>query len=194
MPDRNNGIDRQSEFEAMALEHLDSLYSTAMRMTRNRADAEDLVQDTYLKAFRFFDQFKIGTNFKAWLFKILKNTYINKFRKQSKQPQAVDFDDVEMFYDQLSQDQVIKFSTSPDEEVFNNFLAQDVRKAIEELPSEFKMAVILSDIEGFSYKEVAEIIGRPVGTVMSRLYRGRKLLQKLLWEYAKNLGYLEEKD
>jgi RNA polymerase sigma-70 factor (ECF subfamily) len=191
MPDWRDEKERKKEFEGMALEYLDSLYNTAMRMTRNRADAEDLVQDTYLKAYRFFYQFKRGTNFKAWLFKILKNTYINKFRKRSKEPQVVDFEDVEMFYDQLSQEQIIKFSTSPDEEVFRNLMGEDVRRAIEELPPEFKMAVILSDIEGFSYKEIAEIIGCPVGTVMSRLYRGRKMLQNRLWEYAKKSGYKE---
>ena len=194
MSDWGDENERKREFEQIAFEHLDSLFSTAMRMTRNKADAEDLVQDTYLRAYRFFDQFTKGTNFKAWLFKILKNTYINKFRKRSKEPQVVDFDDIEMFYDQLSKEQVIKFSDSPDEEVFRNLLGEDVRRAIEELPSEFRMAIILSDLEGFSYKEVAEIIGRPVGTVMSRLYRGRKMLQKRLWDYAKNLGFAEENE
>jgi RNA polymerase sigma-70 factor, ECF subfamily len=183
----------QSElFEQEALKHLDSLYRTALRMTRNPQDAEDLVQETYLRAFRFFDQFQPGTNLRAWLFKILTNNYINSYRKASAEPRNSSLDSTEDFslYQQMARELPGGSSGwDVEAEVLDRFAAQDIREAIENLPPAFRMTVLLADVEGFSYKEIAEITGVSKGTVMSRLFRGRRLLQKALWERARAAGF-----
>ena len=172
------------------LPFLDSLYNTALRMARNAEDAEDLVQETYLKAYRYYDKFQEGTNLKAWMFKILKNTFINRYRKDQKRPAQADFADVEgVFEDQV--DERFKDSIpNPEVAYFEGRLDGDVREALASLPPDYRMVVLLADLEDFSYKEVAEILEVPVGTVMSRLYRGRRLLEETMLEYARKYGYL----
>jgi RNA polymerase sigma-70 factor (ECF subfamily) len=180
-----NTEEKKKEFEEIAIQYMDPLYSVALRMTRNSSEAEDLVQDAYLRAYRFFDKFEKGTNFKAWLFKILKNIYINKYRKESRKPQMLDVSNVEAAGD-------LEYHETPEEEIFNKLLDDDVTEALDSLPEEFRLAIILSDLEGFSYKETAEILDCPIGTVMSRLHRGRKLLRENLYEYAKKRGYVKD--
>jgi RNA polymerase sigma-70 factor (ECF subfamily) len=179
-------------FEQEALQHLDALYRTALRMTRNPQDAEDLVQETYLRAYRFFDQFQPGTNLRAWLFKILTNSYINMHRRTAAQPKNTSLEETEEFslYDQMSRDrQDGSVGWEVETEVLDRFAEADIREAIENLPEAFRMTVLLADVEGFSYKEIAEITGVSKGTVMSRLFRGRRLLQKALWDRARAAGF-----
>jgi RNA polymerase sigma-70 factor (ECF subfamily) len=177
-------------FEEAAMPFVDALYNTAYRMTRNAQDAEDLVQETYLKAYRYYDKFQEGTNFKAWLFKILKNTFINNYRKKQQTPPQSDFAEIEdAFENRVSQDASGQMK-SPEEEILENVLDEDVQRALDDLPPDYRMAVILADLEGFSYKEIADILDLPLGTVMSRLYRGRKLLESAMLTYAKEHGYL----
>lgn len=175
-----------------ALEYLDALYRTALRLTRNEADAEDLVQETYLKAIRFQDRFKPGTNLRAWLFRILMNTFINRYRQKQRAPRLTSVEDAEDFflYRQVSSQRDEHLFPSAEEEALGKLADEDVKRAIEELPEQFRAAVILTDIEGFSYKEIAEITNVKIGTVMSRLSRGRRLLQRKLWEYARRTGYV----
>lgn len=180
-----NAEDKKKEFEEIAFQYMDSLYGAALRMTRDGNDAQDLVQDAYLRAYRFFGKFEKGTNFKAWLFRILKNVYINKYRKELKKPQMVEISDVEAFGG-------LKEEVSPEDEIFDKLLDDDITNAIDNLPEEFRLAIILSDLRGFSYKEVAEILDCPIGTVMSRLHRGRRLLRDSLREYAKKHGYIKD--
>lgn len=185
---------KQAVFEDTAMEHTDALYRTALRMTKNVKDAEDLVQETLLKAYRFFDRFELGTNIKAWLFKIMMNIFINDYRQKSKKPTSMSYDDVDdnYLYHQL------KFNKTeardPEQLLFSRIFDDDVKKAIEELPDDFRIVVVLAFLEEFSYQEIAEIAGLQLGTVKSRLHRGRKLLQKSLWEYAKRNGFLKAKD
>jgi len=174
---------KRIEFEVLALQHMEPLYGTALRMTHDGTEAQDLVQDVYLRAYRFFDQFEKGTNFKAWLFKILKNVYINKYRKQARLPKMVNISNAGMFTD-------LAKTKTPENEIFDKLLDDDITSAVSSLPEEFRLAVILSDIQGFSYKETAEILGCPIGTVMSRLHRGRKLLRISLRGYARKRGYI----
>jgi RNA polymerase sigma-70 factor (ECF subfamily) len=176
---------RKKEFEELAIQYMDSLYNVALRMTRNESEAQDLVQDAYLRAYRFFDKFEKGTNFRAWLFKILKNIYINKYRRELKRPQIVDVSDVEASGDLVA-------TATPEDEMLSKLLDDDVVSAIDALPEEFRLTIILSDLEGFSYKEVAEILDCPIGTVMSRLHRGRRLLRSSLYNYAKKRGYVKD--
>jgi RNA polymerase sigma-70 factor (ECF subfamily) len=164
----------QARFAQQAMEHMSSLYSAALRMTRNPADAEDLVQETYLKAYRGFGGFTEGTNLKAWLYRILTNTYINSYRAKQRRPDETDLDEVE----------AARASRSAEDELMDLFSEAEVKAAVEELPENFRMAVLLADVEGFSYKEIAEILDIPIGTVMSRLHRGRKALEKLLYDFA----------
>lgn len=182
---------RKTEFENIAFEHMDSLYSTALRMTRNAEEAEDLVQDTYLRAFRFFDKFQEGTNFKAWIFKILTNTFINRYRKKARTPQQVQFDKVEYGIENDDEDDPVPQWSGYDEENYQELFDDDIKSALGQLSEEFRMVILLADVEGFSYKEIAQIIDRPIGTVMSRLFRGRKMLQKVLETYAKREGYIK---
>jgi RNA polymerase sigma-70 factor (ECF subfamily) len=177
------------EFEAEALRHLDALYRTALRMTRSEADAEDLVQETFIRAFRFRDQFTLGTNMKAWLFRILTNTFINTYRRKSAQPEVTDLEGVDEFslYRRMADDRAASSSPDPEAELLNSVVDTEVTDALEELPEKFRTTVLL-DVEGFSYKEIAEMLGIPIGTVMSRLHRGRKFLQKRLYDLARERG------
>src|SRR5437016_241152 len=176
------------------MEHMPSLYSAAMRMTRNPADAEDLVQETYLKAYRAFNTFQAGTNLKAWLYKILTNTFINSYRSKKRRPEQTELDDVEdlYLYRRLGGLEAAAAGRSAEEEVLDHFTEGDVKAAIEALPEQFRLAVLLADVEGFSYKEIAEILDIPIGTVMSRLHRGRRALQKRLYEFGRQRGLVAE--
>ncbi|MBD3184802.1 sigma-70 family RNA polymerase sigma factor [Candidatus Poribacteria bacterium] len=176
----------RKEFEDTALEHMGAIYSAALRMSKDKSEAEDLVQDTYLRAYRFFDRFEPGTSIKAWLFRILKNTYINNFKKRSKTPEHIDFDRL-----RLSEEEPTS-SHNPEEEVLYSTFGDELMRSIEALPEEFQKVIMLSDVYGYSYKETAKELGRPIGTVMSRLHRGRKLLRISLYEQAKELGYAIE--
>ena len=183
---------KQNLFSELTEPHLVSLYSTALRMTQNQNDAEDLLQDTLFKAYRALEQFKKNTNFRAWIFRILVNTYITAYRKAARQPQKVSFDDMEEFYLFKRLDESVNLQETPKEEFLKNLFDDDIKSALESLPYAFRLVVLLCDVEGFSYNEIAEIIEVPLGTVMSRLYRGRKLLQKHLWNYAKERGYVSD--
>ena len=183
---------RYAEFEKEAVPHLDAVYNFALRMTGDEDDADDLVQETYLKAFRFFDKFEKGTNCKAWLFRILKNSFINDYRKTTKEPNKVDYDDVQNFYENIKADEVE--TQHYEEDAFANLLDDDVSKAITELPEDFRTVVILSDIEGFTYEEIADFVDIPVGTVRSRLHRARKMLYVQLFDYAKDKGFIKKKN
>lgn len=183
-----------ARFEEDALGHLDELYRTALRMTRRKEDAEDLVQECYTKAFRFADRFEQGTDLRSWLFKILTNSFLNRYRKSSREPEATSLEDVgEYFiYDQLGGARGDILSPSAEDEALAGFLDSDVRAALESLPEQFRLMVLLRDVEDFSYKEIARITGVPIGTVMSRLSRGRKLLQRTLWSRAVESGYARD--
>lgn len=178
------------DFEAAAMPFVDSLYNTAYRMARNSEDAQDLVQETYLKAYKYYDKFQDGTNFKAWLFKILKNTFINSYRKKQQQPAQSAFSDIEDAFESRLDDEVLRKNLTPEDELLEHVLDQDVQRALDTLPEDYRMVVVLADLEGFAYKEIAEILDVPVGTVMSRLYRGRRLLEKTMLDYAREHGYL----
>jgi RNA polymerase sigma-70 factor (ECF subfamily) len=176
-------------FEADALAFLDALYRTALRMTRSEADAEDLVQETYIKAFRFREQFTAGTNLKAWLFRILTNTFINSYRRRQSQPEFTELEDVDEFslYKRMSDLRTSSTSGNPETEFLDGLVDTEVKDALTELPEKFR-SVVLLDVEGFSYKEIAEMLDIPIGTVMSRLHRGRKFLQKRLLDLAQQRG------
>jgi RNA polymerase sigma-70 factor (ECF subfamily) len=180
----------QAQFADLAMEYMGSLYSAALRMTRNPADAEDLVQETYLKAYRAFGSFKEGTNLKAWLYRILTNTFINSYRARKRRPEQTELDDVEdlYLYRRLGGLEAVSAGRSAEEEVLEHFTESDIKAAVESLPEQFRMAVLLADVEGFSYKEIAEILDVPIGTVMSRLHRGRRALQKALHQFGTSRG------
>jgi RNA polymerase sigma-70 factor (ECF subfamily) len=184
----------QANFEQDAMQYGPQLYSAALRMTRNAADAEDVVQETFLKAYRAYHTFQAGTNLKAWLYRILTNTYINRYRKQARRPTEVDFGEVEdlYLYKRLGSNESPSAARSAEEEVLERFVETDVKAAVEDLPEHFRMPVLLADVEGFSYKEIAEILEIPIGTVMSRLHRGRKALEKALWAFAEQRGLTGE--
>lgn len=183
----------QARFVDQAMEHMASLYSAAMRMTRNQSDAEDLVQETYLKAYRSFGSFQDGTNLKAWLYRILTNTYINTYRAKARRPVIADVADVEDFYlyHRLSDAGDARLGRSAEDEALAGFTDDEVKAALESLPDAFRIAVLLADVEEFSYKEIAEITEVPVGTVMSRLHRGRRALEKALADYALGRGLIK---
>ncbi len=168
--------------------HIDALYRSALYLAKNESAADDLVQESYLKAFKFLKDDKEINNVKAWLFKILMNTFINKYRKDKREPSLVDFDSVEAFH-QSVQEEVSTPSILEDEFALDKFLDDDIKNALEALPDDFRMVILLSTVEGFSYKEISKIINCPVGTVMSRIYRGRKMLKEKLAGYAKKYGY-----
>ena len=171
--------------------HIDALYRSALYLTKNESNADDLVQETFLRAFKFLKNDKEVDNVKAWLFKILINTFINKYRKDKREPSLVDFDSVESFYGSLEEEAQMSLITENEAE-FNKLLDDDVKKALEELPDDFRMVILLSTVEGFSYKEISKMVDCPVGTVMSRIYRGRKMLKERLADYAKKHGYERE--
>src|SRR3954452_7804944 len=183
----------RERFERDVLPLLPSLYGAAMRMTGNRADAEDLVQETYLRAYRGFGGFQEGTNLRAWLYRILTNTFINSYRAKQRRPDERDLDEVEdlYLYRRIGALEEALAARSAEDEMLDLFTDDEVKKAMESLPEQFRLAVYLADVEGFSYKEIAEILDVPVGTVMSRLHRGRKAMQRELYEYAAERGLVE---
>jgi RNA polymerase sigma-70 factor (ECF subfamily) len=183
----------QTQFVEQAMEYMPSLYSAALRMTRNPSDAEDLVQETYLKAYRAFAGFEQGTNLRAWLYRILTNTYINQYRAKQRRPQEQELDEIEdlYLYRRLGGLEEQLASRSAEDELIDLFTDTEVKQAMEDLPDQFRIAVYLADVEGFAYKEIAEILDIPIGTVMSRLHRGRKAMQKQLYEYATARGLVE---
>lgn len=182
----------KDEFEKEAMPHMNLLQNYAHKMCGNELDADDLVQDTYLRAYRFFHKFEKGTNCKAWLFRIMKNLFINNYRKTQKQPNKVDYDEIENFFENVKSDKLD--SNDLQEKVFANLLDDEVMHALNSMQDDFKTVVILCDIEGLSYEEIADFIKCPIGTVRSRLHRGRKMLQEKLTSYAKSKGYDTEYD
>ena len=180
----------KTKFSDQAMQYMDALYTAALRLTHNAADAEDLVQETYLKAYRAYGGFEEGTNLRAWLYRILTNTFINNYRSKKRRPDETDIDEIEdlYLYRRLGGLEAAAAGRSAEDELLDWFTDAEVKEAVESLPEQFRMAVLLSDVEGFSYKEIAEILDIPIGTVMSRLHRGRKLLQKRLWDFAVENG------
>lgn len=181
-----------ADFEREAVPHMDALYNFALKMTGDSDDANDLIQETYLKAFRFFDKFEKGTNCKAWLFRIMKNTYINTYRKSAKEPDKVDYEDVENFYENIKASNTD--SAHLEKDIYDNLLDDELSAAITSLPEDFRTVVILADIEGYTYEEIADFIDVPVGTVRSRLHRARKMLFTKLYDYAGQKGYIVKED
>lgn len=185
MADRN-------AFATEAMQYAPQLYSAALRMTRNPSDAEDLVQETFLKGYRSYAGFEDGTNLRAWLFRILTNTFINTYRAKQRRPQETDLDDVEDLYMYKRIGALQSASRSAEDQMLDLFTDDEVKRSLEELPENFRLPVLLADVEGFSYKEIAEMLDIPIGTVMSRLHRGRKAMQKRLFDYAQARGLAGE--
>jgi RNA polymerase sigma-70 factor, ECF subfamily len=183
----------RERFELLVGEHLDGLFGAALRMTRNRTRAEDLLQETFLRAWRSFHTFKLGTNVRAWLYRILMNAYIDGYRKSEREPEVVDQEDVDEFYlySKVHESEDFRRAGNPEEALLNSLMDADVKGALDSLTEAFRNVVILADIEGFSYKEIAEILSIPIGTVMSRLHRGRRQLQVKLWDYARRAHYVQ---
>ena len=193
--------EKTRKFEELFLPLMDNLYNLALRMTRNPGDAEDLVQEAYLKAYRFFSHFKEGTNAKAWIITILTNTFRTKYRKTQKEPTQVDFESVENFF--LVDEFKSGFQAANKSEargsdaitdILKAYVSDDIINALESIPEQFRMAVLLSDVERFNYQEIADILGTSVGTVKSRIFRGRKLLQKQLYDFARERGIVGDRD
>ncbi|MGA0886144.1 MAG: sigma-70 family RNA polymerase sigma factor [Ilumatobacteraceae bacterium] len=184
----------RSTFAERAMEYAPQLYSTALRMTRNAADAEDLVQETMMRGYRSFETFEEGTNLRAWLYRILTNAFINRYRSKQRRPMETDLADVEdlYLYKRVTTLENAAVTLSAEDQFLDLFTDDEVKSAVEDLPDTFKLPVILADVEGFAYKEIAEMLDIPVGTVMSRLHRGRKAMQKQLYEYAQARGLVED--
>lgn len=175
---------KKSEFEQLTLPHIDALYNTALRLTHKESEAEDLLQETFLKAFRFFHRFERGTHIKAWLFKIMTNTFINQYRKQQRTREVVedwDWEHIMQSDENISENEKV---------ILDSFVSDQVLEALEQVPVDFRTVLLLADLQDFSYKEIAEMVGCPIGTVMSRLYRGRRIMRKYLREYAVEHGYI----
>jgi RNA polymerase sigma-70 factor, ECF subfamily len=180
--------EKDKAFEREAIPHTALLYNYALRMTGSTLDADDLLQETFLKAYRFWDKYEQGTNIRAWLFRIMKNSYINRYRKETKEPATVGYEEVEGYFTSVRDESVSLNDLQ--QSLTNNLLDDDVASAVADLPEEFRTVVILCDIEGLSYEEIAEFVDIPLGTVRSRLHRGRKLLRDRLLNYARKRGYV----
>lgn len=181
---------KQQEFNDEIIPHLDSLYNFALRLTTDPSDSEDLVQDTIVKAFRFFDSYEKGTNAKAWLFRILKNSFINNYRKKLKKPQEVDYDEVSPYYESVRAERTE--TTDLEHLIFRDLMDDNFTKALSKLPEDFRTVVLLCDVEGFTYEEISNMLDVPIGTIRSRLHRGRNLLKTELYEYAKKRGFTDD--
>ncbi len=188
--EKETAAERTKRFERDALQYMNQLYAAAMRYTRNPEDAQDLVQDTYAKAYTSFHQFEPGTNLKAWLYRVLTTTFINNYRKDQRRPQTSD-SELEDWQLAEASSHTSDQGKSTEDVVLENLPDSDIKNALAQIPEEFRMVVYLADVEGFSYKEIAEIVGVPAGTVMSRLHRGRKQLREKLADYARERGYVK---
>lgn len=182
---------RRDEFAREALTHLDSLYGTALRLTRSEADAEDLVQDAFLKAYRFFDRYEPGTNMRAWLLRVLTNTFINRYRRTSRERKVFEGDDAEPVGDGVMSRATMRALNDPDGDATRSLVSREIQRALDELSDEHRLMILLADVEELSYKEIADIVGCPIGTVMSRLHRARKQMQTRLVDQAVELGIIE---
>ncbi|KAF0153266.1 MAG: RNA polymerase sigma factor RpoE [Ignavibacteria bacterium] len=178
------------EFDTIVIPQIDALKSFALKMTNDQDDADDLLQDTLMKAFRFFDKFEKGTNIKAWLFQIMKNSFINTYRKSAKEPNKVDYEDIQNFYENVREGDVKTQHYQSD--AFNDVLDDEISNALSKLPDNFRTIVFLSDVEGYTYEEIADFIDCPIGTVRSRLHRARKMLFSMLYDYAKDKGLVSK--
>jgi len=183
-------IRKQEDFNEEIIPHLDALYNFGLRLTSDPNDAEDLVQDTIVKAYRFFDSYEKGTNAKAWLFRILKNSYINNYRKKSKKPQEVDYDEVASFYESIRAERTE--TSDMEDKMFRELIDDDISNALDEIPEDFRTVVLLCDVEDFTYEEIANMLDVPIGTIRSRLHRGRNLLKAQLMDYASKKGYTQD--
>ena len=183
-------IKKQQDFNEEIIPHLDALYNFGLRLTSDPNDAEDLVQDTIVKAYRFFSSYEKGTNAKAWLFRILKNSYINNYRKKSKKPQEVDYDEVATFYETIRAERTE--TSDLEDKMFRELIDDDLSNALDSIPEDFRTVVLLCDVEDFTYEEIANMLDVPIGTIRSRLHRGRNLLKTQLMEYAANRGYAQD--
>jgi RNA polymerase sigma-70 factor (ECF subfamily) len=188
--EKETKAERTKRFERDALQYMNQLYAAAMRYTKNPEDAQDLVQDTYIKAYNSFHQFEPGTNLKAWLYRVLTTTFINNYRKDQRRPQTSD-SELEDWQLAEASSHTSDQGKSTEDVVLENLPDSDIKNALAQIPEEFRMVVYLADVEGFSYKEIAEIVGVPTGTVMSRLHRGRKQLREKLADYARERGYVK---
>lgn len=188
--EKETKAERTKRFERDALQYMNQLYAAAMRYTKNPEDAQDLVQDTYIKAYNSFHQFEPGTNLKAWLYRVLTTTFINNYRKDQRRPQTSD-SELEDWQLAEASSHTSDQGKSTEDVVLENLPDSDIKNALAQIPEEFRMVVYLADVEGFSYKEIAEIVDVPTGTVMSRLHRGRKQLREKLTDYARERGYVK---